>query len=138
MILLWRRSLKRVLPVSFPVSGTSPSYYISSSLQGHVGGTSQGRLQSRTGHWEPGSSPFPSHELRVKRTRPAIPASFPLLQPTCVNDGGLKILLCFVFLSFFFRVFIQFFLVSVVAVLGILFAEYFLFVAMTVGASSVL
>ena len=103
-----------------------------------MGGTLQGRPQSRTGHWEPGSSPLPSHELRVKRTCPAVPASRPLLQPTCVNDGGLKILPCFVFPSFFFRVFVQFFLVSGFVVLGILFAEYVLFVAMTISASSAL
>ena len=72
VILLWRQSLKGVLPASIPVAGTSPSYYVSSALQGLVGGASQSPLQSRPGHWEPGSSPFPSHELGETRTRPPL------------------------------------------------------------------
>lgn len=89
VILLWRQSLKGVLPASIPVAGTSPSYYVSSALQGLVGGASQSPLQSRPGHWEPGSSPFPSHELGETRTRPPLQLP-PPLQPTCVSDGGAR------------------------------------------------
>ena len=135
VILLWRQSLKGVLPTSIPVAGTSPSYYVSSALQGLVGGTLQSPLQSRTGHWEPGFSPFSSHELGETRTLPPLQLPAPSCSPPVSVMIGSETRLC-VLLSFFFRVFIPSLLVSVFAVLGILFAEYFLFVAMTIRASS--
>ena len=104
VILLWRQSLKGVLPASIPVAGTSPSYYVSSALQGLVGGASQSPLQSRPGHWEPGSSPFPSHELGETRTRPPLQLPPPCSPPVSVMVGP-EIRLC-ALLSFFFRAFI--------------------------------